>query len=209
MDYMKKINPIKGDCLLVIDLQPDFYAPDGALYVPGGSQINEGILLLSRKFETVVATQDWHPKDHVSFASTNGKQPFSTIKMYGHDQVMWPDHCVQSSHYAELPHWLADRADMILRKGKDPKVDSYSAFQENYGPDGKRKLTGLQGWMLERVVRRIFVCGLARDFCVMWSAQDIATVIPTYVIWDLTRAVSPQNDEETRLKMGRSDVKII
>lgn len=179
----------KGDCLLVVDLQPDFM-PGGALAVAGGGEIVEPILDLMDRFDTVVATQDWHPKGHSSFAST------------------WPEHCVQGTHGATLPDRLEARADLILRKGANPAVDSYSAFHENYGPGGGRASTGLMGFLLERVVRRVFVCGLARDYCVLWSALDASPTLPTWFLWDLTRAVDPSKDAEIEHQLRRASIQI-
>lgn len=196
------IEPQKGDCLLVIDLQPDFYSPHGGLYVADGDQIVKPILELLPAFDHVVATQDWHPRGHKSFASSHqGAKPFDVITRWNHEQVLWPDHCIQGSDGAELPRALERRADLILRKGTNLEVDSYSAFQENYGPGNTRLPTGLMGWMQNRVVRRIIVCGLARDYCVLWSVQDIGLTVPCIVLWDHTRAVMPSNDEQTRTTM--------
>lgn len=179
----------KSDCLLVVDLQPDFM-PGGALAVAGGDEIVEPILNLMDSFGTVVATQDWHPKGHASFAST------------------WPVHCVQGTDGARLPDRLMNRADLILRKGANPEVDSYSAFHENKGPGGSRASTGLLGFLLERVVRRVFVCGLARDYCVLWSALDASPTLPTFFLWDLTRAVDPSNDGDIEHQLRRASVQI-
>lgn len=179
----------KSDCLLVVDLQPDFM-PGGPLAVAGGDDIVEPILKLMDRFGTVVATQDWHPKGHSSFAST------------------WPVHCVQGTYGARLPDPLADRADLILRKGANPEVDSYSAFHENKDHRGVRVSTGLMGLLLERVVRRVFVCGLARDYCVLWSALDASPTLPTHFLWDLTRAVDPSKDAEIEHQLRRASIQI-
>lgn len=199
----------QNDALLVIDLQPDFME-GGALPVAGGGGIVTPILDLMGEFGCVVATQDWHPLDHVSFAERHeGKKPFDTIELYGKQQTLWPRHCVQTSYGASIPQRLMSRADLVIRKGADPLVDSYSAFNENYGPNGVRRSTGLLGMLLERGVRRVFICGLARDYCVLWSAQDCGMVLPTFVLWDLTRAVFPANDDETRTAMRRASVTVV
>lgn len=204
------MTPQAGDCLLVIDLQPDFM-DYGALPVRGGQEIVEPILALMEKFETVVATQDWHPSGHISFASSHpGKNPFDIIQLYGKEQVLWPDHCLNlGGDGAKLPPRLVRRADLILRKGSNPKVDSYSAFNENYGPEGRRKATGLMGWMFERGVRRVVSCGLARDYCVLWSVQDLGVSIPSFVLWDYTRAVSPGADEQTEHAMRKAGAMVV
>lgn len=196
--------PLPTDCLLVVDLQPDFM-PLGRLPVAGGDVILNPILETMQKFRTVVATQDWHPHGHISFASSHpGKKPFDTARIHGHEHVLWPDHCTQGHSGADLPRPLERRADIILRKGANPAVDSYSAFNENWGPEGYRRSTGLMGAILGRYVRRLVVCGLARDVCVLASVQDAGQAIPVVVLWDLTCAVDPSKDEETEHLMRRA-----
>ena len=140
--------------LLVVDLQPDFM-PGGALPCHQGDVIVPGIgaLLRARCYRTVVATQDWHPRGHASFASSHpGHEPFETIGLHGQPQVLWPDHCVQGTPGASLdPRVDWDAADLVLRKGSDPQVDSYSAFRGNHGPGGDRPPTGLAGWLRAQV----------------------------------------------------------
>ena len=129
--------------------------------------------------------------------------------MYGHPQTLWPDHCVQGTPGAQLHEGLPlHHASVIVRKGSDPAVDSYSAFHENYGPNRIRKSTGLLGMLLERGVRRVFICGLARDFCVLWSAQDCGMTVPTFVLWGLTRSVFPENDAVTEQAFRRASVSV-
>lgn len=188
----------RHDALLVIDLQPDFM-PGGALAVAGGDEVVAPIAELLPRFQTVVVTQDWHPAGHVSFASQHGSAPFSSRPLYGAEQVMWPDHCVQGSPGAALhPALPLDRATLLLRKGSYPDTDSYSAFRENLGPDGQRRTTGLGAWLKARGIRRVFLCGLARDYCVAWSALDaVAEGLQVVVLDDLTRAVFPERATET------------
>jgi nicotinamidase/pyrazinamidase len=156
------------DALLVIDVQ-NCFAPGGTLPVPGGDEVAPLINKLAGYFSCVVMTQDWHPAGHVSFASTHGKPAFSTIDMPYGKQVMWPDHCVQDSKDAQLLNSLdTAKANVVLRKGFNPKVDGYSAFFDN---DHKTS-TGLDGYFKARGIRRVFLAGLATDFCVMWSAVD-------------------------------------
>lgn len=153
--------------LIVVDVQNDF-CPNGALAISGGDEIIPYINNVAKLFGTVVLTQDWHPKGHISFASTHNAELYSSKEVsYGH-QVMWPDHCVQESVGAALhPDLDVPHANLIIRKGAKPNVDSYSAFIE---ADGTQ--TGLAGYLKELDVTRVYVCGLATDFCVAWSAID-------------------------------------
>jgi nicotinamidase/pyrazinamidase len=197
------------DALLVVDLQPDFM-PGGALAVAGGDQIAAPIGALARLFATVVATQDWHPRGHASFASSHpGKQPFEQISLHGAPQTLWPDHCLQGSHGARLHPALPDEViSLVLRKGMSPQVDSYSAFRENPGPGGVRPPTGLAGWLRERGVRRVFVCGLARDFCVRWTALDArAAGFEVMFLDDLTRAVAPAEQAAVDIELTAAGVR--
>jgi nicotinamidase/pyrazinamidase len=181
------------DALVVVDLQHDFL-PGGALAVARGDEVVEPIARLAPRFRTVVATQDWHPRGHVSFASSHpGRRPFETIDLPQGPQELWPDHCVQATHGAALHASLPDAAlTLVLRKGTRQEVDSYSAFRENVGPDGGRPSTGLGAWLRARGVGRVFLCGLARDFCVRASAVDAAAEgFEAIVLDDLTRPVFP------------------
>ena len=198
--------------LLVIDLQPDFM-PGGALPCHEGDAVVPGVaaLVASRRYRTVVATQDWHPPGHASFASSHaGRGPFETIDLHGHPQVLWPDHCVQGTPGAVLhPRVDWHLADLILRKGSRPLVDSYSAFRENVGPDGSRPPTGLGGWLRERGIEEVHLCGLARDYCVLWSAQDaIEAGFRAIVLWELTRPVTPAADAPTRAALDAAGASV-
>ena len=181
------ITPRSDDLLLVVDMQYDFL-PGGSLAVTGGDEIIIPVNRLGRQFENVAMTQDWHPRGHISFASSHdGAQPFEVIQLPYGPQVLWPDHCVWDTHGAqfsaeiELPH-----TQMVIRKGYHDVVDSYSGFQE---ADRKTK-TGLEGYLNERAFRRVFVAGLATDFCVNWTAVDAARAgFETYVIEDACRAI--------------------
>ncbi|MDH5805964.1 MAG: nicotinamidase [Gemmatimonadota bacterium] len=188
--------------------------PGGALAVAEGDEIVPPIssLLNKEKFSTIVATQDWHPKTHVSFASNHkDKKPFDSITLYGRPQVLWPDHCVQGTDGAQLTSKLNwDLADLILRKGTDPATDSYSAFRNNFNQDGERPATGLSGFLKNRNVERVFVCGLARDYCVKWTAEDAAAEgFDTYFLWDLTRPVDPSSDDSIHRDLTERGVHII
>ena len=141
-----------------------------------------------------------HPRGHASFASAHdGKKPFDMIEMYGHPQVMWPDHCVMGTPGAEvveeLNSWFfLGRAKGIIRKGMTHNVDSYSAFRENFGPDGRRATTGFAGFLRELGIKRAFFVGLARDYCVRFSAEDaVAEGFEAYVIDNLTKSVDPSS----------------
>lgn len=198
--------------LVVIDLQPDFM-PGGALACHEGDALVPMIdrLLRARRFAQVVATQDWHPAGHVSFASVHpGHAPFDRIDLYGHPQTLWPDHCVQGTPGAQLhPGVDWSSVDVVIRKGSDPEVDSYSAFQENHGPAGARPRTGLAGWLRERSVEEVYLCGLARDVCVLWSAQDAQRLgFRTHVLWDLSRPVTPAGDAPTRDALLRDGITV-
>ncbi|QEE25827.1 bifunctional nicotinamidase/pyrazinamidase [Rhodanobacter glycinis] len=199
--------------LIVVDVQPDFM-PGGTLACHEGDAIVPGIdqLLRRRLFRHVVATQDWHPRGHASFASVHaGTAPFQQIELHGHPQTLWPDHCVQGTPGAALHpaiDWTA--ADLILRKGSDPQVDSYSAFRENHDPQGTRPVTGLAGWLRERGVDEVYVCGLARDVCVLWTAQDaVASGFRAQLLWDFTRPVAPGGDEALRASLSEAGIGIV
>lgn len=157
--------------LIVIDLQNDF-CPSGALAVAGGDEIVAPVNALMAQFDAVVLTQDWHPEGHSSFASSHkGKAPFEMIDMPYGPQVLWPDHCVQASQGAQFhPQLDTARADLIIRKGYNPAIDSYSAFFEN----DRTTPTGLEGYLRTRAITRLTMVGLALDFCVNYSAVDAA-----------------------------------
>jgi nicotinamidase/pyrazinamidase len=157
------------DLLLVIDVQNDF-CTGGALAVPDGEAVVPVANRLMARFPQVVLTQDWHPPGHGSFASSHpGRAPYDTIQLDYGEQVVWPDHCVQGTPGAAFHADLElDRAALVLRKGSDPAIDSYSALYEN----DRRTPTGLAGWLREREVGRLYLVGLATDFCVRYSALD-------------------------------------
>lgn len=178
------------NALLIIDVQNDF-CPGGALAVAEGDMIIPPLNALMEKygdaFVKIIATQDWHPKGHVSFASTHGKNPYDIIDAPGGRQVLWPDHCVRGTKGAAIHTSLSmSRVDCIVRKGANPGIDSYSAFNEN----DRTTKTGLRGYLDDLDVVRVFIAGLAFDYCVYFSAIDAAAAgFQTFVIEDLTRAV--------------------
>lgn len=195
---MYDIKPGTGDLLLVIDVQNDF-CTGGNLAVPGGEDVVPVINRLAEKFENVVITQDWHPAGHSSFASSHaGKEPFSEITMPYGPQTLWPDHCIQASHGAELHNGLQlPHASMIVRKGFRSEIDSYSAFFEN---DHKTP-TGLAGYLRERGFDKVFCVGLALDFCVRFSAVDAQALgIETSVIAEACRAIDMMGSLDAALK---------
>jgi nicotinamidase/pyrazinamidase len=173
--------------LLVIDVQNDFL-PGGALAVPRGDEVIATINRLTARFANLIATQDWHPAGHVSFASSHpGRQPFETMELDYGAQVLWPDHCVQGTRGAELAAALdLTRAQAIVRKGYHAYTDSYSAFVEA----DRKTPTGLAALLRERGIGEVYCCGLATDFCVAWSALDAqAAGFKTTVIEDACQAI--------------------
>ncbi len=174
--------------LLVIDVQPDF-CPGGALAVADGDAVVPLINQLARGFSTVVLTQDWHPPGHASFASSHpGRAPFEATELAYGTQTLWPDHCIMASAGAALhPGLDIPHASLILRKGSNPGIDSYSAFLE---ADRTTK-TGLDGYLAARGITEVYLCGLATDFCVAWSAEDAAMFgFTATVIEDACRAIN-------------------
>ncbi len=181
------LTPGAGDVLLVIDVQNDF-CPGGGLAVPDGDSVVPVINRIVPAFGQVVLTQDWHPPGHLSFASSHsGRQPYETIELAYGAQTLWPDHCVQgtpgAAFHAELE---TTRAELILRKGTRAEIDSYSAFFEN----DHQTATGLRGYLRDRGLGRAFICGLATDYCVRFSAVDAATAgLEVVVIEDACRGI--------------------
>ena len=193
--------------LILVDIQNDF-VPGGALPVPRGNEIIPLANELQHNFDLVVATQDWHPQKHKSFASSHaGKNPFEKIMLHGLEQVLWPDHCVQGSSGAEIhPQLNTNKVEAVFRKGMDPEIDSYSAFYDN----GYKKSTGLAGYLRERKVQKVFVCGLAADFCVYFTAKDALNEnFKTYIIEDATRAIDPAGFDKVKKEIFSSGGQII
>ena len=177
----------ESDILLVVDIQNDF-CPGGKLAVPRGDEIVPSINRLASRFRHVVLTQDWHPPGHRSFASSHpGKRPFETVTVDYGQQILWPDHCVQGTIGAQFHGGLQiPHAELVLRKGFRSTIDSYSALYEN----DRKTPTGLAGYLRERRLTRIFIAGLAFDFCVRYSAEDARREDFTVtVIKDACRAI--------------------
>ena len=175
------------NALILVDIQNDLI-PGGSLPVPLGNEIIKLVNELQDSFELVVATQDWHPNNHKSFATQHpGKKQFETISLHGLDQVLWPDHCVQGTKGAEFHRDLnMNKVEAVFRKGMNPDIDSYSGFYDN----GYKKATGLAGYLRDRGVKKVYVCGLAADYCVAYTAKDASKEnFETYVIEDATRAI--------------------
>ena len=184
--------------LLVIDVQNDFI-PGGQLAVPEGDQIVPLINRLSGLFKQVIIAQDWHPSGHASFASSHpGRQPYEVIQLPYGEQTLWPDHCVQGSAGAEFhPDLKLPHAQLIIRKGCNPDIDSYSAFLEA----DRRTTTGLAGYLKERGIDTVYMVGLALDFCVMFSALDArAAGFNTFVVLDACRAIDMEGSLATAME---------
>jgi nicotinamidase/pyrazinamidase len=175
------------NALILVDLQKDF-APGGALPVPDGDAFIPRLNEVQRRFDLVVATQDWHPPDHGSFAANHpGRAVYEVIDLNGLDQTLWPVHCVRDTPGADfIPSLDASRIARVFRKGTDPAVDSYSGFFDN----GRRHATGLDAYLRERTVETVYVCGLATDYCVKATALDARRLgLQTHLLEDLTRGV--------------------
>lgn len=193
------------DAFLVIDMQYDFL-PGGALAVPDGDAVIAPINALVKRFQRagahVLLTQDWHPPGHSSFASSHeGAEPFTQIEMPYGSQTLWPDHCVQGTRGAEITRNLEiECAELVIRKGFNRAIDSYSAFREA----DRETLTGLAGYLRERGLRRVFCAGLALDFCVFWSALDaVAAGFETVLVTDACRAIDMDGSREAALAAMR------
>jgi nicotinamidase/pyrazinamidase len=199
------IKPGPKDVLIVVDVQNDF-CPGGRLAVQKGDEVVPVVNALAKRFDNVVLTQDWHPAGHLSFATSHpGKKPFDSVTLAYGEQVMWPDHCIQGSDGAGFHKDLAvPHAQLVIRKGWHKNVDSYSAFLEA----DRKTPTGLEGYLQERGIKRVFVCGLATDFCVAWTALDARKLgFGAAVIEDACRAIdSPGSLEAAWKKMDKAGV---
>ena len=193
--------------LLAVDVQPDFM-PGGALPAPDGDAVVPVINRLLARFPHAVATQDWHPADHSSFASQHpGRAPFETVTLPYGEQVLWPDHCIQGTPGAALhPALDARRFELVLRKGFRKAIDSYSAFFEN----DRRTPTGLHGYLQERGIRDITVCGLARGYCTDFSAEDAARLgYAVTLVEDACRGITPEATEAGTRRLLECGVRIV
>ena len=193
--------------LLIIDVQNDF-VPGGSLPVPNGDKIVPVINAMQDKFDLVIATQDWHPEDHISFASNHeGASLFDVIEIKGNPQILWPNHCVQGSKGAELhPNLDALKFEAVFRKGTDKNIDSYSAFYDN----NHLKSTGLAGYLKEKEASKLYFCGLASDICVYFSIRDaVQEGFECYFIEDASKPLDLEAFETIKIKMVAMGVHII
>lgn len=189
----------------IVDLQNDFL-PQGALPVPEGDKIIPIVNQLQKEFSLVLASQEWHPKGHVSFASTHSKQPRESIFIEGEKVLLWPDHCIQKSSGAEFPKELdTSRIEKIFFKGKDPKLDSYSAFF-----DAKNKETGLFSYLKEKKVDQVFLVGLALEYCVLATALDSVHLgFKTFVIKEGCQAIEEEEGKKAVEKMQNEGIIVL
>jgi nicotinamidase/pyrazinamidase len=194
--------------LILVDIQYDFY-PGGSLAVPQGDEIIPIANRLQKAFDLIVATQDWHPRGHGSFASTHGKPLYEVISINGSPQTLWPDHCIQDTHGAELMAAVdRSRIARIFQKGTDPRIDSYSGFLDA----DHRNSTGLADFLREHHVTRVYIAGLATDYCVKYTALDAVQLgFETYVVADACRGVDLKKDDSAAAfrAMEAAGVKII
>ncbi|MFW9783693.1 MAG: bifunctional nicotinamidase/pyrazinamidase [Candidatus Heimdallarchaeota archaeon] len=213
IEVISNIEINQDDALIIVDMQYDFM-PGGALPVKEGDQIINDINLLAGKFKKsnaiIVLTQDWHPQEHLSFASNHpGKNPGDLYQTEAIGPVLWPDHCVQGSRGADFHSKLkTDLAYAIIRKGYNPQIDSYSGFIEN----DKKSETGLAGYLKSLNIKRIFICGLALDYCCYFTAMDgLDFGFEGYLLIDLTRGIDipPGNISNSLENMKKKNVKFV
>ena len=196
-----------NSALIIIDMQNDF-CTGGALAVKDGEKIIQCINDAQKEFKTIILTQDWHPQEHSSFASNHGAEPYTNIDMEYGSQILWPDHCVQGSTGADFHRDLnTNKSDLMLRKGSNPKIDSYSAFFEN----DKNTTTGLEGYLIKKDIKRLYLCGLAFDYCVFYCALDGAKLgFEVFVFNDLTKAIDLNDSKKNAKKsMTEKGIKLI
>ena len=193
--------------LIIIDVQNDF-VPGGSLAVPGGREIVPVINKIQPEFDLVIATQDWHPQNHTSFASNHkNKKPLEKIKLGGVEQILWPDHCVQGSKGAEFhPELELNRIEAVIRKGMNPEIDSYSGFYDN----NHAKSTGLAGYLKDKGSNVLYFCGLAADFCVYYSIKDaVKEGFMAKLIYDATVPIDQINFVNIKNELDRMEVKLV
>jgi len=204
MNLIQKRTTMKT--LILIDIQNDFI-PGGSLAVPGGDKIIPVVNQIQNQFDLVVATQDWHPQNHMSFASNHTeKKPFEETEVVGMHQILWPDHCVQNSEGADFhPELQPQKIEAIFRKGMDPEIDSYSGFYDN----GHKKSTGLAGYLREKGATDLYFCGLAADVCVYFSIKDaLQEGFSATLIEDATRALDDEKFAEMKKELQERGMKV-
>lgn len=193
--------------LIIIDIQNDFM-PGGSLEVPEGDKIIPVINYIQDGFELVIATQDWHPENHISFASNHvSKKPFERIEWQESEQVLWPDHCIQNEKGAEFhPSLDMKNIEAIFRKGMDPEIDSYSGFYDN----GHKKNTGLAGYLRERNADELYFCGVAADVCVQYSIKDaLGEGFSVVLIEDATKPINTVEFENVKADLAKKGCSIV
>ncbi|SDR80799.1 nicotinamidase/pyrazinamidase [Gillisia sp. Hel1_33_143] len=193
--------------LIIIDVQNDFI-PGGSLAVPKGDEIIDLINAFQEKFDLIIATQDWHPAGHSSFAANHlGKEEFETIQLHNQEQVLWPIHCVQNSHGAAFSSSLqTSKIEAVFRKGMNPEIDSYSGFFDN----AHAKSTGLAGYLKEKNAEDLYFCGLAADYCVYFSIMDALNIgFSATLIEDATRAIDPSKFKDLKENILQKGGKIV
>ena len=203
MTRNKKIN----SALIIIDVQNDF-CTGGALEVKDGENIIDSINTVQEEFDTIILTQDWHPKEHSSFASSHNAEVYSNVEMDYGSQILWPNHCIQGSTGANFHRNLnTDKCALIIRKGYNPKIDSYSAFFEN----DKNTTTGLEGYLRKKEITQLYMCGLAFDYCVFYSALDGKNLgFDVFVFQDLTKSIDLGNSKKiAEKKMHEAGIKLL
>lgn len=194
--------------LIITDVQNDFL-PGGALGIPGAGRIIPIINRIMPYFEHVLATQDWHPKGHVSFASTHKKKVGDIVKIGDLEQILWPDHCIQGSQGADFPKSLKrERIEAIFQKGGDLKIDSYSTFFDN----ARKKETGLEDYLRKKAIQKLYFVGLATDYCVLYSVRDALELgFDVWVIRDCCCAINlkPGDEEKALGEMAKMGARVI
>ncbi|MEX0812462.1 MAG: bifunctional nicotinamidase/pyrazinamidase [Chitinophagales bacterium] len=192
--------------LIIVDPQNDFM-PGGSLAVPDGDTIVPVINQLQENYDLVVATQDWHPKNHMSFASNHkDKKPFEKIQLNNMEQILWPDHCVQGYMGADFhPDLKTEKIEAIIRKGMDPEIDSYSGFYDN----GHQKSTGLAGYLKEKGAKELYFCGLAADICVYFTIKDaLKEGFSCKLICDATRPLEKEKFDELKEELKEKGLEL-
>ena len=200
-------NKKNNSALIIIDVQNDF-CKGGALAVKNGEKIIDSINTVQEDFDNIILTQDWHPKEHSSFASNQNAEVYSKMEMDYGSQILWPNHCIQGSEGANFHRNLnTDRCTLIIRKGCNPKVDSYSAFFEN----DKNTTTGLEGFLKWKEIAQLCMCGLAFDYCVFYSALDGQNLgFDVSVFQDLTKSIDLENSKKIAERtMTRAGIKLL